>query len=126
MNCSETEISRVSLELSENLDIHGPLLIGVSGRRAQERRASRSVERPQLEDLSCETCYQKLELHQQIEQCSGCGRWTHVQCHVCLDIGNRWHVSMCLVCKNKVEHWFRIVAVSQKKRFRYWAAYEWV
>ena len=76
------EISRVPLGLSENLVMQGPVLTGVSGRRARERSASMSVDRSQLEYLSCETCYQKLELHQQSEQCSGCGRWTHVQCHV--------------------------------------------
>ena len=101
------EISRMSPGLSENLDRQGSLLIGVSGRRDQEGRASRSGERPQMEDLSCETCYQKLEPHQQLEQCSACGRWTHGQCQERLDIGKRWHVLMCLMCKNK-EHWFRI------------------
>ena len=48
-----------------------------------------------------------------------------MQCHVCLDIGSRWHALMCIVCKNKVEHWFRIVAASQKKKFKYWDADEW-
>ena len=117
--------------LSENLAMEEPHLTGVShltdgsGRRARERSASRSVDRSQLDDISCETCYQKLELRQQSEQCCGCGRWTHVQCHVCLDIGHRWHVLMCIVCKNKVEHWFRIVEASQRKRFKFWDADEW-
>ena len=125
------EIRILSLGLRENFATEGPHLAGVShlidssGRRARERSATRSVDRSQLEDLSCETCYQKLELRQQSEQCSGCGRWTHVQCHVCLDIGHRWHVLMCIVCKNKVEHWFRIVEASQRKRFKFWDADEW-
>ena len=83
------DTARLSLGFSANLDRQGSLLIGVrglpqqvarstsaavSGRRAQERGASRSSERPQMEDLPCETCCQRLEPHQQSVQCSGCGK----------------------------------------------------
>ena len=140
MNCRELE-TRLDCHLDlVNLDRQGSLLTGVrglpqqaarsisaavSGRRAQERRASRSSERPQMEDLPCETCYQKLEPSPQIVQCSGCGKWTHERCQERLDIGMRWHALMCLMCKNKVADWLRIVEASQKRRLRYWNEYEW-
>ena len=129
-----------SLGFSENLERQGSLLTGVrglpqqvarrmsaavSGQRAQERGASRSSERPQMEDLPCETCCQKLEPHQQLVQCSGCGKWTHEQCQEQLDIGMRWHVEMCLMCKNKVAHLLRIVAASETRRWRHWSEDEW-
>ena len=94
---------------SENLERQGSLLTGVrglpqqvarsisaavSGQRAQERGASRSSERPQMEDLPCETCCQKLEPYQQIVQCSGNGKWTHERCQERSDIGMRWHALM--------------------------------
>ena len=83
------ERSIMSPGFNANSERQGSLLIGVrglpqqvarntsaavSGRRAQERGASRSSERPQMEDLPCETCCQKLEPYQQIVQCSGCGK----------------------------------------------------
>ena len=119
---------------SENLERQGSLLIGVrglpqqvamsipaavSGQRAQERGASRSSERPQMEYLPCETCCQKLEPYPKLVQCSGCGKWTHERCQERLDIGMRWHAVMCLMCKNKVAHLLRIVATSQKRRYRH-------
>ena len=89
------DTARLAPGFSANLDRQGSLLIGVrglpqqvarstsaavSGRRAQERGASRSSERPQMEDLPCETCYQKFEPYPQLVQCSGCGKWTHERC----------------------------------------------
>ena len=48
-----------------------------------------------------------------------------MQCFVCLDIGIRWHASMCIVCKSKAEHWLRIVSASQRQRWSYWDSEEW-
>ena len=78
-----------------------------------------------MEDIPCETCHQKLEPYQQKVQCSGCGKCIHERCQENLDIGMRWHALMCLMCKNKVAHWLRIVEASQKRRFRYWNEDEW-
>ena len=75
----------------------------ISGRRAQERGASRSSEIPRFEDhLPCETCCQKLEPYQELAQCSACGKWTHERCQEQLDIGMAWHAVMCLMCKQRV------------------------
>ena len=83
------DTARLSPGFSANLDRQRSLLTGVrelpqqvarstsaavSGRRAQERRASRSSEGPKMEDPPCETCYQKLEPYPQIVQCRGCGK----------------------------------------------------
>ena len=134
------DTARVSLGFDTNLERQGSLLTGVrgsprqearsisaavSGRRTQERGSSRSSERPPMEDLPCETCWQKLEPHQQMVQCSGCGKWTHENCQEQLDIGMRWHAVMCLMCKNKVTHWLRIVAAAEKRRFRSWNEDDW-
>ena len=123
------DTARWSPGFNANLEAQGSLLTGirgsphqevrgssvVSGRRAQERGASRSSERSPMEDLPCETCCQKLEPHQQMVQCSSCGKWTHENCQEQLDIGMTWHALMCLMCKQKVTHWLRIVAAAEKR-----------
>ena len=132
------DTARESPGFNANLEEQGSLLLGrrgspqqevrsilvVSGRRAQERGASRP-ERPQFEDLACETCCQKLEPYQALSQCSACGKWTHERCQEQLDIGMAWHAVMCLVRKQKVTHWLRIVAAAEQKTWRAWNEDDW-
>ena len=132
--------ARESPGFNANLEEQGSLLLGrrgsphpevrgssvVLGRRAQEIGASRPYERPQFEDLPCETCCQKLEPYQELSQCSACGKWTHERCQEQLDIGMAWHAIMCLMCKQKVTHWLRIVTAVETKQWRSWNEDDWL
>ena len=82
--------------------------------------------RPTFQQISCETCNQRLEQHQRQVKCHVCTSWIHEGCVEVLHIGSKWNADMCLTCVQGMTRQLRAISAIELSQGRHWNQDQWV